>query len=182
MSRKDFKSVKSNIQTRLGCATAIVTALSKFFNPVLAPNLINYTTYLTYELNVIYNHFCNEYMRFEIPFQKQESGEYRREWVNFVFRKRETLALFIKYLLTNIAHEIANFIRYLAALTFLFSLTIEEAEKMFSKLKIVKTKLYTQMSQEFLNALIRIRHDSNSSDKIKGTAVDAWRNTKQRVI
>ena len=36
------------------------------------------------------------------------------------------------------------------------------------------------MSQEFLNALIRIRHDSNSSDKIKGTAVDAWRNTKQR--
>ena len=82
-------------------------------------------------------------MGFEIPFQKQELGEYHREWVNFMYRKRETLALFIKYLLTNTAHEIANFVCYLAALTILFSLTSEEAEKTFSKSKIVKMKLYT---------------------------------------
>ena len=38
---------------------------------------------------------------------------------------------------------------------------------MFSQLKIVETKLFTQMSQDFLDALITIRHDSNSFDKIK---------------
>ena len=51
---------------------------------------------------------------------------------------------------------------------------------MLSQLKIVKTKLFTQMSQDFLNVLIRIRHDSNSFSKIKGTAADKWRNTKQK--
>ena len=81
-------------------------------------------------------------MGFEIPFQKQELAEYHREWVNFMYRKRETLALFIKYLLRNTAHEIANFIRYLAALTILFSLTSEKAEKIFSKLKLIKMKIY----------------------------------------
>ena len=33
---------------------------------------------------------------------------------------------------------------------------------MFSQLKIVKTKLFTQMSKDFLSALLRIKHDSNS--------------------
>ena len=32
-------------------------------------------------------------------------------------------------------------------------------------------KLFTQMSQDFLNSLIRIRQGSNSFDKIKGRAV-----------
>ena len=89
---------------------------------------------------------------------------------------------FIRYLLTNITYEIPNFTCYLAALIISVSLTIVEAEKMFSQLKIVKTKLRTQMSQTFLNALIRIKHDSNSFDKIIGTAVDTQRNVKQRVI
>lgn len=53
---------------------------------------------------------------------------------------------------------------------------------MFSQLKIAKMKLHNQMLQDFLNALIKIRHDSNSFDEIKGTAVDAWRNTKQMVL
>ena len=53
---------------------------------------------------------------------------------------------------------------------------------MFSELKIVKTKLRTQISQDFLNALLRTRHDSNSFDKIKGTIADTWRNTKPRVV
>ena len=42
--------------------------------------------------------------------------------------------------------------------------------------------LFTQMFQDFLTALIRIRHDSNSFDKIKGTAIDKLTNTKQRFI
>ena len=57
-----------------------------------------------------------------------------------------------------------------------------EAEKMFSQLKIVQKKLCTQMAQDFWNALIRIRHDSNSFDKTKGTAVNTLRNKKQRII
>ena len=43
---------------------------------------------------------------------------------------------------------------------------------MFTQLKNVKAKLCTQMTQDFLNALIRIRHDSNSSDEIKVTLVE----------
>ena len=53
---------------------------------------------------------------------------------------------------------------------------------MFSQLKIVKAKLHTQMSQDFLNALTGVIHDSNSFDEIKGTAVDTWGNTKQSII
>ena len=85
----------------------------------------------------------------------------------------------IRYLLTSTTREIPNFILYLAVPIILFTLTSVEAEQMFSQLKIVKMKLFTQMSQDFLNALIRIKHGSNSFDKIKGTAVDKWRNTKQ---
>ena len=59
----------------------------------------------------------------------------------------------IRYLLTNTTHEIPNFIRYLAVPIILFSLTNAEAEKMFSHLKIVKTKLFNQMSQDFFNRL-----------------------------
>ena len=88
----------------------------------------------------------------------------------------------IKYLLTSTKHEIPNFICYLAVPIILFSLTSAEAEKMFSQLKVVKTNLFTQMFQDFLTALIRIRHDSNSFDKIKGTAIDKLTNTKQRFI
>ena len=79
-------------------------------------------------------------------------------------------------------HEIPSFIRYLAVPIILFSLATVEAEKMFSQLKIVKTKLFSQMSQDFLNVLISIRHGSNSFDKINRTAVDKLRNTKQRII
>ena len=53
---------------------------------------------------------------------------------------------------------------------------------MFSQLKIAKTKLFTQIFQDILSALKRIRHDSNSFTKIKGTAVDKLRNIKQRII
>ena len=38
------------------------------------------------------------------------------------------------------------------------------------------------MSQEYLDRLILIRHDSNSSEKIKGTTVYAQRDTKQRSV
>ena len=38
------------------------------------------------------------------------------------------------------------------------------------------------MFRNYLNALIRIRDDSNSFDKIKGTAVDKLRNAKQSII
>ena len=57
----------------------------------------------------------------------------------------------------------------------LFPLTSVEAEKMFSQLKIVETKLRFQMSHDFLNA---VRHNSNSFDEIKRIAVDTWRNAK----
>ena len=57
-----------------------------------------------------------------------------------------------------------------------------EAERIFSQLKIAKMKLHTQMLQDFLNALIKIRHDSNSFDEIRGTAVDAWKSRKQMVL
>ena len=42
---------------------------------------------------------------------------------------------------------------------------------MFIQLKIVKTILRIQMPQEYLNTLIKIRHDSDSFYEIKGTAV-----------
>ena len=64
----------------------------------------------------------------------------------------------------------------------LFLLPSLEEENMISQLKIVKTKLFAHMFQNYLNALIRIRDDSNSFDKIKGTAVDKLRNTKQSII
>lgn len=51
---------------------------------------------------------------------------------------------------------------------------------MSSQLKIVKTRLHTQMSQEFLNLLIKIRHGSKSFEKTKGTTVYTWRNTRKR--
>ena len=54
-------------------------------------------------------------------------------------------------MLTNTTHEIPNFICYLAVLIILFPSTSVEAEKMFSQLKIVKIKVFTQMSQDFLN-------------------------------
>ena len=88
----------------------------------------------------------------------------------------------IRYLLTSTTHEILNFICYSAVPIILFPLTSVEGEKMLSQSKIVKTTLFTQMSQDFLNALMRIRHDSNNFDKIKGTTVDKLRNTKQRII
>ena len=52
----------------------------------------------------------------------------------------------IRCLLKITTHEIPNFIRSLAVPIILFTLTSVEAEKMFSQLKIVKTKLFTQMS------------------------------------
>lgn len=74
----------------------------------------------------------------------------------------------IKYLLTSGTYEIQNFIRYLAVPIILFPLKSVEAGKMSSYLKIVKRKLIKLMFQEFLNVLVRIRHHSNSFDKIKG--------------
>ena len=53
---------------------------------------------------------------------------------------------------------------------------------MFSQLKIVKAKLFTQMVHDYLNALVRITHDSTSFEKIKETAVDKLRNIKQRIV
>ena len=75
-----------------------------------------------------------------------------------------------------------NFFCYLAVSIILFLLASVEAEKMFRQFKIVETKLFTQMSEDFLNALIRIRHDSTSFYKHKKTAVGKLRNTKQRII
>ena len=45
----------------------------------------------------------------------------------------------MRYLLTNTTSEIQDFIRYLAVPVILFPLTNAEADKFFSKLKIVKT-------------------------------------------
>ena len=53
---------------------------------------------------------------------------------------------------------------------------------MFSQLKIVNAKLFTQMAHDYLNALVRITHDSTSLEKIKETAVDKLRNIKQRIV
>ena len=72
----------------------------------------------------------------------------------------------IRYLLTNTAHEIRYFFRYLAVPIILFPLASVEVERMFSRLKIVKKNLFTQMFQNVLNALISIRQDCNSFDKI----------------
>ena len=84
----------------------------------------------------------------------------------------------IRYLLTYATHEISSFISYLAVLIISFQLTSVEAGKMFSYLKVFKTKLLTQVFQDFLNALIKIRHDFNNFDKIKEKAVDKLRHTK----
>ena len=88
----------------------------------------------------------------------------------------------IRYLLASTLHEIPNFIRYLAVPIILFLLANAEAENTFSQWKIIKTKLFTHMFQNFLNALIRIKYESNSIDKINGTEVDKLRNRKQRII
>lgn len=77
------RSVKSNIQTCLGCVSPIVTALTIFFNLVLVSNLINHITYIIHE-NVICKHFCNEFPGFGKPFLQQELEESRREWINFI--------------------------------------------------------------------------------------------------
>ena len=76
---------------------------------------------------------------------------------------------FIRYLLTYATHEISNFIRYLAIPIILFPLTSVEDEN-FS------------VNWKLLNALIRIRHDFHNFDKIKETAADKLKNTKQRII
>ena len=55
----------------------------------------------------------------------------------------------MRYLLTSTIHEIPNFICYLAVPLILFALTSAEAKNMFSQLKIVKTKLFTSISQGF---------------------------------
>ena len=78
--------------------------------------------------------------------------------------------LSFRYLLTSTTHEGPNFVRYLAIPIIL--LLRVQAEKTFSQLKVVKKKLFTQMSQDFLNGLIRIRYDSTSFDKIIEKAVE----------
>ena len=67
-----------------------------------------------------------------------------KSWFN-----KETSAPSIRYLLTNTTHEVPICICHLAVPKNLFPLTSVEAEKMFRQLKIIKTKLFTQMSQEF---------------------------------
>ena len=52
----------------------------------------------------------------------------------------------IRYLLTSTTREILNLIRHLEVAIILLPLTSVEAEKMFSQLKTVETKLFTQMS------------------------------------
>ena len=56
----------------------------------------------------------------------------------------------IRYLLTNTTHEISK----------------RRSRKNVEPIKIVKKKLFTQMFQNFLNAVISIRQDCNSFDKI----------------
>lgn len=75
--------VKSKIQTCLDFVYPIVAALTKLFNPVLVPHLMNHTTYLTHEINVIYNLFCDKCLMFKNSFQKQELQEFITEWVDF---------------------------------------------------------------------------------------------------
>ena len=84
----------------------------------------------------------------------------------------------LRYSLTNTTREVPNFICYLAVYIILSPLTSVQEEKMFSLLKMVKVKVFTQMPQDFLNALIR-RH---GFDKIKETAAEKLRNTRQRII
>ena len=67
-----------------------------------------------------------------------------KSWFN-----KETSAPSIRYLLPNTAHEVPTCICHLAVPKNLFPLTSVEAEKMFRQLKIIKTKLFTQMFQEF---------------------------------
>ena len=81
--KRSVEFVKSDIQTCFGFVSPIVAALTKLFNPALLPNLMNHTTYLTHEINVIYNLLCDEYTRFENSFQKQELEEHITESVNF---------------------------------------------------------------------------------------------------
>ena len=69
-------------------------------------------------------------------------------WWKFLLLKNRAIlnketAFSIRYLVTNATYEIPNFIRYLPVPLILFPLTSVEAEKMFSQLKIVKTKLLT---------------------------------------
>ena len=64
---------KSNIETCLGFVSPIVV-VKELFNIVFVPNLMNHTTNLTHEINVIHNLFCDEYTELE---------EYCREWFNF---------------------------------------------------------------------------------------------------
>ena len=75
--------VKVNIQTCLGFVSLIASALTKLFDPVLVPNLMEHTTYPTHEINVICNLFSDKYTRFENLFQKQELEEHYRKWVDF---------------------------------------------------------------------------------------------------
>ena len=70
----------------------------------------------------------------------------------------------------------------------LLPITSVEAERMFSQLKIVKTKLRTNMTQKFLNALLRIRYNGPSSFVYFGIVndtskiLDYWKNLRNRLM
>ena len=73
--------------------------------------------------------------------------------VQSYFNIEETqLLCHLRYLLTNNTHDIPNFIHCLAVPIILFPLTCVEEEKIFNELKIVKAKLFTQMSQDQRNS------------------------------
>ena len=61
-------------------------------------------------------------------------------------------------------------------------LTSVEAERMFSQLKIIKTKLRTKMTQAFLNSLVRIRYNGPPSSEYfaeySSEIINHWRNLK----
>ena len=66
-------------------------------------------------------------------------------------------------------------------------ITSVEAERMFSQLKFVKTKLRTSMTQKFLNSLLRIRYNGPSSslyfnDENTIEIIEYWRKLKNRVL
>jgi hypothetical protein len=126
---------------------------------------------------------------FDSPFHQAELENYRKEWIAFMYRRRDvSLCNFVRWILKSRPDNIPDAIYFLATVLILLPLTSVEAERMFSQLKIIKTKLRTKMSQAFLNSLVRIRYNGPPSPEFfaeySSDVINHWRNMKRsdRVI
>ena len=91
-------NVKANIVERLGKIQPLVTSLAKLFSPVLVPGSIqNHEDHLKNDIRIICDHHCVSQIGFYSPFHRIELENYRKEWIAFMYRRRDvSLCNFVK--------------------------------------------------------------------------------------